>query len=272
MGIDAHALNCLLYARRFGNLGATVTAGRQSMLLDAGTLERKAGFRDPGPERSLYAERLMMASFGASSVESIDASDYEQATHIHDMNLPLPAGSKTYDTVLDFGTIEHVFRVTQAIENLVALCREGGQILHVAPANNFCGHGFWQMSPELFLSLYSERNGFRDTEVFVASRKNHSRWFKVVPPENGKRIHIISQSKVYVICRTVLDRRLGSPFNVQQSDYVDAWASGVSQHDGAPPAVQAPARRDSFAERFAYKYFRGLSGSNPSLIPVRAGR
>jgi hypothetical protein len=268
MGIDAHALNCLLYAKQFGNLGATVTAGRQSLPLDAGVLERKAGFRDPEP--SPFAERLMMGAFGASSVESIDASDYEQATYIHDMNLPLPAGMKTYDTVVDFGTIEHVFKITQAMENLVALCREGGQILHVTPANNFCGHGFWQISPELFFSLYSERNGFRDTEVFVASRKNHARWFKVVPPVNGKRIHIISQSKVYAICRTVLDRRVASPFSVQQSDYASQWVNGVGQNVEA--ALAAAGRSgETFAERFRYKYFRGLSALNPALVQVRAG-
>ena len=271
MGIDAHALNCLHYARRFGTLGETVTAGRQSLLLDANALEARTGFRDPGPERSLFAERLMMGAFGASSVESIDASSYEQATHIHDMNLPLPADFKTYDTVADFGTIEHVFRITQAIQNLIALCKEGGQILHVAPANNFCGHGFWQMSPELFLSLYSPRNGFRDTEVFVASRKNDDRWFKVIPPKDAKRIHINSNSKIYVICRTVLERRPTGPLNVQQSDYVDLWAGKGAAVDGTnPTVVEGP--EDGFAQRFAYKYFRGLTGSNPHLVQVRAGR
>ena len=270
MGIDAHGLNCLRYARRFGGLGETVTAGRQSLLLDADALEAKTGFRDPGPERSPFAERLMMDAFGASSVESIDASDYEQATYIHDMNLPLPDGMKTYNTVVDFGTIEHVFRITQAIENLIALCRVGGQILHVTPANNFCGHGFWQISPELFFSLYSERNGFRDTDVFVASRKNRTRWYKVIPPVNGKRIHIISQSKVYVICRTVLDRRVTSPFSVQQSDYVSQWVNGVGQNVQAPLAASGRSE-ETFGERFAYKYFRGLSRWNPGLSPIPAG-
>ncbi len=46
---------------------------------------------------------------------------------ILDVDLPLPPGMKTYDTVVDFGTIEHVFKIAQAMENLVALCREGGQ-------------------------------------------------------------------------------------------------------------------------------------------------
>lgn len=270
MGIDAHGLNCLRYAKRFGGLGETVTAGRQSLPLSADVLAAKAGFRDPGPERSPFGERLMIDAFGASSVESIDASDYEQATYIHDLNLPLPAGMKTYDTVIDFGTIEHVYIITQAIENLIGLCKVGGQILHVTPANNFCGHGFWQVSPELFFSLYSPRNGFRDTEVFVASRKNHSRWFKVVPPVNGKRIHIISQSKVYVICRTVLDRRVETSFSVQQSDYASQWEHGVGQNVEAALAA-AGRTEETFAEKFAYKYFRGLSQWNPALEPMAAG-
>lgn len=270
MGIDAHGLNCLRYAKRFGGLGETVTAGRQSLPLSAEVLAAKAGFRDPGPERSPFGERLMMGAFGATSVESIDASDYEQATYIHDLNLPLPAGMKTYDTVIDFGTIEHVYNITQAIGNLIGLCKVGGQILHVTPANNFCGHGFWQVSPELFFSLYSPRNGFRDTEVFVASRKNHSRWYKVVPPVNGKRIHITSQSKVYVICRTVLDRRVETSLSVQQSDYASQWEHGVGQNVEAALAA-AGRTEETFGEKFAYKYFRGLSEWNPALKPMAAG-
>ncbi len=62
-----------------------------------------------------------------------------------------------------------MFNIAQALENCVKLCKIGGQILQAVPANGECGHGFWQMSPELFFSLYSERNGFIETEVFIAN-------------------------------------------------------------------------------------------------------
>ena len=45
---------------------------------------------------------------GAKQVESIDAAPYENASIIHDMNFPLPGGTR-YSMVLDFGCLEHVF-------------------------------------------------------------------------------------------------------------------------------------------------------------------
>ena len=51
----------------------------------------------------------MIDFLGATKVESFDNSDYEQATHIADMNLPIE-GAETYDTVLDAGTLEHIYK------------------------------------------------------------------------------------------------------------------------------------------------------------------
>ena len=170
MGIDAHALHCLDYAGLFGAFGRTVTLGRQNVFIKPRRLEAKFGARLDWKSQT-YCEGLLETCFGATKVDSIDRSNYEKASVIFDMNEPLPAGFAEYDTVIDFGTSEHVFNISQALNNIIRLCRQGGQILHVSPANNFCGHGFWQFSPELFFSLYSEQNGFRDTEVFVAGRK-----------------------------------------------------------------------------------------------------
>ena len=99
----------------------------------------------------------------------MDFSNYEGATILHDLNVKLKDGEMSkYDTVLDLGTLEHVYNISNALFNLSKLCKVGGQILHVLPANQMCGHGFWQISPELFFSLYSERNGYGQTRVYTA--------------------------------------------------------------------------------------------------------
>jgi len=64
--------------------------------------------------------------------------------------------------------MEHVFNASQGLKNVTRLCAPGGQIIHSLPANNFCNHGFWQFSPELFFSLYSDKNGYSETEIFLA--------------------------------------------------------------------------------------------------------
>lgn len=265
MGIDAHALHCLDYAGQFGPFGSTVTLGRQNLYMKAGLLQRKYGDKLDW-KAQIYCEGLLQACFGASKVESIDRSSYESASVIFDMNQPLPAGFAQYDTVIDFGTSEHVFHISQALNNIISLCREGGQILHVSPANNFCGHGFWQFSPELFFSLYSEQNGFKDTEVFVAGRKRKGVWYKVRKPKPGERVPLGSRDKLYVICRTVLaQKQAGRALDVQQSDYLVRWEEGV------PPSERpmSNAFRDWLHRRILHKYFRKPSRFNPNLIRLK---
>jgi len=79
------------------------------------------------------------------------------------------------------------------------------------------------MSPELFFSLYSEGNGFTETEVFLADLENDRAWFAVKQPTDGERALVISRSPLYVLCRT---RKLSdvSCESVQQSDYVYSWS------------------------------------------------
>jgi hypothetical protein len=266
MGIDAHALHCLEYAKLFGAFGRTVTLGRQNVYVKTGLLERKYGAKLDW-KKQVYCEGLLEACFGASKVDSIDRSNYENASVIFDMNEPLPSGFQEYDTVIDCGTSEHVFNISQALSNIIGLCREGGQILHVSPANNFCGHGFWQFSPELFFSLYSEQNGFKDTDVFVASRKKTGTWYKVKKPKAGERVPLGSRDKLYVICRTVLVKKQAErALDVQQSDYVVAWEQKGA--DGQDQATSSPFRQ-WLHRRILHKYFRTPSRLNPNLIHLR---
>ena len=166
MGIDIHALNFLRYTSRKKTLGRVATIGRQSLLVTPSQINKIIGI-SAADDFGAFCEDLLLSHFGATAVDSYDYSDYEGATFIVDLNKPL-APSKNYDTVIDCGTVEHVYNVPQALANISSLCSRGGQIVHVSPGNNCCGHGFWQFSPELFFSLYSDANGYLETEVFVA--------------------------------------------------------------------------------------------------------
>jgi hypothetical protein len=218
MGIDVHALNFIRYAEKQQPLGSAATIGRQGPHISKAKLRSIfPSERNYGP----YCEELLIDLLGATKVESFDNSDYEQATHIADMNLPIEC-AETYDTVLDAGTLEHIYNSAQALKNVSTMCAEGGQILHILPANNQCGHGFWQFTPELFHSLYSQANGYSETTVFLASFDNEAHWYEVEAPSNGQRIIIQSVGPLYVLCGTKRGSRV-SHDRVQQSDYVYAW-------------------------------------------------
>lgn len=235
MGIDVHGLQLLRWAScKSKGFGKVATLGRQGIDVYAEEL-RKYVSLPADYKSSRYCEGLLAAAFGAECVDSFDYSDYEGCTFVADFNHPLIV-PRQYSTVIDFGSTEHIYNVTQALKNISSLCADGGQILHCLPANNWCGHGFWQFSPELFFSLYAQHKGYSETQVFIVNLNDKATWYEVVPPRNGKRVEICSATPLYVLVRTV-KRGDFSHENVQQSDYTVLW----SKEEGAevPPVASA---------------------------------
>jgi hypothetical protein len=232
MGIGNHGLQFLRFAAKHAQFGRVATIGRQELGLDKNEVCSLIGVR-PECGHEKYCDSLLMQHFGATCVDSWDYSNYEGASHIADLNKPLKERLPTYDTVIDSGTLEHIYNAPQALLNVSELCRDGGQILHMSPGNNFCGHGFWQFSPELFFSLYCESNGYSETRVFLASEYRTDIWYEVVKPEHGQRANVISFTPVFVLCRTVKVRKCCHD-SVQQSDYIHTW----QQNESTQPQIE----------------------------------
>jgi len=141
VGIDIHNLNLLAHARDLGvSFERTLAIGRQAVFIEDWELEEHRRLRGlpplaeppvpPGEPR--YFEPLMQQWLGSAVADAVDASPYENARLIHDMNLPWPAEGPLaaergqYDAVLDFGCLEHVFNFPVAWRNCIDLCRVGG--------------------------------------------------------------------------------------------------------------------------------------------------
>jgi hypothetical protein len=278
MGIDVHALNFLRFAKAKQIFGSVATIGRQALHVPK---DRLAELIKPEQELDYggYCEKLLTAHFAATLVESFDNSTYEGATYIADMNKPL-AIQKRYDTVIDGGCLEHIYNAPQALDNVSQMCSAGGQILHILPANNFCGHGFWQFSPELFFSLYSEANGYKNTQVFLADLWDERFWFEVKKPRVGSRVSVISKVPVYALVRTNRTA-VFSHQNVQQSDYVYEWNQKALASEPAPMRSSARDRIKKVIKGYPvwpiarllnkkWKGMRnspvGLSDKNPHLV------
>jgi len=134
-----------------------------------------------------YGEPLL-AFLGAQEIASLDASPYQGASVLHDMNLPIPNEMKgRFDVVLDGGTLEHVFNFPVAIRNCMEMLAPGGSYLGVSPANNFCGHGFYQFSPDLFFRIFSAENGFRTERVILCAVRADAEWFEVLDPLRARQ-------------------------------------------------------------------------------------
>lgn len=170
----------------------------------------------------IYAEKILLENFFVNSVESLDYSDFEGANIIHDLNLPIVKFKKEFDTILDFGTSEHVFNIIQSFKNISQLCKINGHIIHCLPANNNCGHGFWQFSPELFLNLYQKKNGFDNTIIYLVNLHDKENWYEINKQNLGERLELNSSEPLYLFVKT---KKIGETFfnNIYQSDYEFHW-------------------------------------------------
>jgi hypothetical protein len=103
----------------------------------------------------------LFSMLGFSQISSMDASLYEGADYVHDLNLLSPPEElqEACDCIFDGGTIEHVFHVPNALANIFTLLRVGGRIIHIAPSSNHIDHGFYMFSPTFFWDYY-RANGY----------------------------------------------------------------------------------------------------------------
>ena len=231
MGIDLHVLNLLHVAKGMGcSYHSTIMIGRQNYAsgLSAADLSRIMEV----PEniatswlRERFAESCLQ-HLGAERIESIDNSDFEKATIMHDMNQPIGAHLRdTFTCVLDGGSIEHIFNFPQAIKNCMEMLSVGGHFIEVTAANNFMGHGFYQFSPELYYRVLSSNNGFEVREMFVCETSRGARWYRVADPANlGRRVELVNNRPTYIMVLACKVKEAAVLSVVpQQSDYEYAW-------------------------------------------------
>lgn len=180
MAIYYNNLVHLLKGRLAGvNFKSTLTISRINLFLNrrqAGHLA-KAVQGTPasgGRERLLehefgeYSDEFLKAALGIDQLDSIDFSDYEGASILHDLNLPVPETlHNRFDAIIEAGTLEHLFDVPTALRNIIQMLRVGGSLFLFPPSNNMCGHGFYQFSPDFFFRVFSEENGFALDEVCI---------------------------------------------------------------------------------------------------------
>jgi hypothetical protein len=165
---------------------------------------------------------------GAQVVQSIDCSNFEKATLIHDMNNRLPSREMNkYSVGFDGGTLEHIFNFP-VMKNCMDMLVIGGHFVSITPTNNFCRYGFYQFSPELFFSLFTKKHGFRIKLIALGVElpsKGIREWFEVKDPISIKRRATLCNSyptSLMIIAKKMMDT-VGSDLKLFQSDYQHIW-------------------------------------------------
>lgn len=248
----------------------TLTLGRQHMLIKperARAILKQYGAWPPPQGESAFLQAVgtefpwafntFARALGAEKTSACDASSYEGADYTHDLNLPVPSElEETFDLVIDGGTLEHVFNFPTAMANCMKMVKTGGHLIIFTPINNYCGHGFYQFSPELFYRVLSPENGFEVARmVAVADDVGIGSffglryyfpitgpWYEVMDPAKiGKRVTLMNQESVIlmVLARKTANTPIFHTFP-QQSDYVPRWQSNKGDNLPKKPKRKRP--------------------------------
>ena len=231
MGLDINAARFLLAEKARGvDFGNILTLGRQGIYMDRESYASFLHHFGTTAQTDGYADDFFLG-LGANKMTAIDASGYEKADIIHDINQPVsPDLHSSFDTVIDGGTLEHVFNFPAAIANCMRMVKPGGQLILLTPWHNFAGHGFYQFTPELFYSTLSAENGYQIERMLIVAEDS---WFSVKDPrEIRQRVEIRTNDEIllHITARRISDTGIFSNWP-QQSDYSTAWQNG-SYGDG----------------------------------------
>ena len=281
MGLDREATTALLLARSAGaDFTRPLMLGRQRMHIQPRDLA--AAFSTAGLDLPLARARELESAqdgfvepllqlLGADAPASMDNSDFEGSSLVHDLNEPVPDELRgRYSLVWDGGTLEHVFNFPTAIANAMAMTEVGGHYLGMAPANNWMGHGFFQFSPELWFRVLSPENGFRVEWMLIkASRHPASRWYRIRDPQEvGERVTLTARTRgtIYVLARRTEERPLLA-VTPQQSDYAEAWSTGTVDRDRGVDRLKTRVR-STLNERLSSRVTDAAFTATTWLLPA----
>lgn len=271
MGVTSNCAEFLFYTLRHNvNYEHSVMLGRQQLYA---TEKELKGIFPPANHDDIklmlsgkYAESFF-ERLGAKQVDSLDFSEYEGASLIHDLNTPIPDRLKgKYTLLFDGGTLEHVFNFPVAIRNCMDLIKMGGHFISITPCNNHCGHGFYQFSPELFYSLFTKQHGFKIQMLYLAVELPDGKreWYEVADPNEVKsRVTLQNAFPSYLMVLAKKEFQYDQELNVFQSDYSEAWVTHSEQTDLPPSNFIVVLYRKLLPEwlrDFIYKIRHGSKG------------
>ncbi len=190
-----------------------------------------------GRKRSIYLQddryyETLMRKLGFGEIESLDFSDYEGAGILHDLNRPIPEDLEgAFDFIFDGGTIEHVFNVPVALENVYRMLKPGGRFVSANGFNGWPGHGLYQFSPELVYTFW-KRTCNCTVHSCLGIRKIPSDQYATPlelpdPADLGHRLRLkgrVPSGRVYLYYE--VEKRPDSDYvpGTLQSDYVARWS------------------------------------------------
>lgn len=185
MGIPAPLGEMILFENKYRALGPkALSLGKQTIVFDDMKLKAMAKKHDITLRDTVFkfddvttqakqnstAKYLLDFSFwealGIDKVDTMDVSDYEGATIIHDLCMPVDEKwHKSYDFIFDGSVLDNIFDPVAALKNTARMLKPGGIIVHIEMASNLVFE-YLKFSPDWFYDYYAV-NLFADCKVYV---------------------------------------------------------------------------------------------------------
>jgi len=228
-------VDCTLFTRlvelstRFQVTGRALMLGRQTFRIETPFRQRyEEALRAAGIDENRFAflqedgySETLFAKLGLGNVETMDFSDFEGATILHDLNRPVPESLHAqFDFIFDGGTIEHVFNAPVALENMFRMLR--------------VGHGMYQFNPELVWTFWRRTCNCRVHRCLGLKKipGDAPALDFPDPAETGRRLRLkgrIPEGRVYLYYEVEKTEDSALSDSTLQSDYVARWDSHVSR-------------------------------------------
>ena len=166
--------------------------------------------------------------FGNINYRTLDVSNYENASIIHNLNFPIPKELEgQFDFIIDGGTFDHLFDIKTCFENVTKLLKPGGRILQWNAASNFANAAYISFSADFFYDYYA-LNSFADCRTFFAI--SHSmgaqNWlfYEFIPPKNNEQYDHFKPNSWYMMTIVIAKKDINSSYqNIPvQLNYRDA--------------------------------------------------
>lgn len=211
--------------------------GKSAKLFRLAIKEHFPGFSedDLKNQDDAFSENFFRA-LGFSQVDSMDFSDFEGASIVHDLTKECPPALKgTFDVVYDGGTCEHIFDLPKAYDNIDKLLKPGGVLVAHSPCNHWINHSYYQLNPEIVYGHWQRSMGYDILELSLQPILPNfvDQVVKTTNPnETGVRPRLLG--KLPINSATILNYAVRKPMsaarNAQgtyQTDYVEKWESAA---------------------------------------------
>lgn len=177
----------------------------------------------PATFREASFQDVLSRHYGVEKIRTLDLFDSRADLRI-DMNDPIDLGlHQGFQTVIDIGSIEHVFDTKQCLWNLISFVTVGGYLMIVTPCKGYYGHGLHTFHPAVIPAAL-ELNGF-----VVA--------YRAYSTIDGRRLQDPSEGADSLVWIAAHKNEHMNGFNAPQQD---RWASEYGETRGSADDRQQP--------------------------------